>query len=1232
MKKRNLFAKLISFILCITILSPTVVQATSIGNTDTISGHWAEETLTYWDMLGLFDEIPNEEFGIDKSITRGAFVYIFNTMLSIQQPENTKNIFTDITESDWNYDDIVTSYSIGYISGYPDNTFRADSLITREEMCTVISRYFGLDKVYNENKLQSFTDKEKIQSYALDHIGALAELETVNGYPNGSFKPQNNITYAETVTIITRFLSYINGGSGISGRVYYEDKPVYNATISIFENGTNSIVAESTSDPYGDYIIDVPAGTYDITFTKDGTVYMLADVEVTGDIRTYNKIELETGEYVTGTIVDENGKPIAGKTLYIQGDSCIDVETDENGVFSVIIPQNKNYTLSADIDGTVWQLVAFETQSFEDGVDLGKITLTTGEIIKAEQEKITPPYWFLDQYIQNMTNKDDDKDDKKDENNNEDIYPDYSYLPYREPKTIEELVKLNGGEQPEIVVDENGKLSLYMGKVSVNVVESVEDVITEINNLSLLMNLSDSRVEFIPVDTGKQYDRKFKLQQVYEGVQVYDAQVSVVTDDDGYITSVLSHYYDEIKFSNISTTPSFDKNTAIEKLIEHFGKEYEQIDVYSIDLCILPEQPVLVYHVNLSCDMMIYLVDIDANNGEFWEVEKIEPLSLDYTTDNSIKSKTVAFDGKNINISTYQKNGKTIQQLYNISKKINIFDMDNKYSDDKKKDNYILKAKEEELFKIVDEESNNWGESSRAYCDGLNAIFYLDEITDIWDKNTEFKLSEVNLPISVLVNSKKYNNAAYWPVSTAIAFIIGSAYNYIDYRDVVGHEFGHFIQDYYVNPLNSSKGLGNGTISRGYDDTSWDAKQATAISEGTADIFGMLYEAIVNRTNIHSDEDFYVIGDDLYGKGKDVRNHNAKNSSKTCKNIDTYRKAYDWDNTLSAYRGSYILVEILRYMIENDETVTAEQLLEFWRRTIANLDTSSTFSKLYNAMLSAADSSTDFKPKKELIKSACNHIGIIQIQNKQAKKWYAESFEYFTKTGIIDNFIEDDGTYILGNNITQKEFIQLVVDFCNTTTESKLKVSYTENTATFSINSSDQSMSLMFDESKDILRWEAYIITDRILNFYHYVIAEYKDVSVQYNYPYLDTTTKNKNGNYATFIELLERSENTVKNGLPDVSANDVLKKYYNGMSYTQFHEQYMYTKNQNGTANYDFSNDSYQFMDGQRVVLDSMYNIYMSLGKKITPVTKSHSSQFNVCEPMTLATACYLLYAYIQK
>ena len=54
-----------------------------------------------------------------------------------------KNIFSDVDEDDWFYDVVVNSIKYGWIEGYPDGTFRPQNLITREEVTTIVNRMLG---------------------------------------------------------------------------------------------------------------------------------------------------------------------------------------------------------------------------------------------------------------------------------------------------------------------------------------------------------------------------------------------------------------------------------------------------------------------------------------------------------------------------------------------------------------------------------------------------------------------------------------------------------------------------------------------------------------------------------------------------------------------------------------------------------------------------------------------------------------------------------------------------------------------------------------------------------------------------------------------------------------------------------------------------------------------------------------------------------------------------------
>lgn len=102
-----------------------------------------------------------------------------------------------------------------YIQGYPDNTVRPEGLITREEVAAVFYRL--LDPVYRSSILtenENFNDVDAVR-WSIKHIATLSNGKIIEGYPDEGFKPGNPITRAELAAVASRFdkLSTLQGNS-----------------------------------------------------------------------------------------------------------------------------------------------------------------------------------------------------------------------------------------------------------------------------------------------------------------------------------------------------------------------------------------------------------------------------------------------------------------------------------------------------------------------------------------------------------------------------------------------------------------------------------------------------------------------------------------------------------------------------------------------------------------------------------------------------------------------------------------------------------------------------------------------------------------------------------------------------------------------------------------------------------------------------------------------------------
>ena len=139
------------------------------------------------------------------NITRAETVTMLYRLLTAERRDEifTKNnTFSDVTADLW-YNKAVSSMTNGgYIKGYEDGTFGGSRSITRAEFVAMLARFIGLD----DNASCSFVDV-KTNHWAYRYIATATQAGWINGYTDGTFKPDQPITRAEAMTIINRVLN-----------------------------------------------------------------------------------------------------------------------------------------------------------------------------------------------------------------------------------------------------------------------------------------------------------------------------------------------------------------------------------------------------------------------------------------------------------------------------------------------------------------------------------------------------------------------------------------------------------------------------------------------------------------------------------------------------------------------------------------------------------------------------------------------------------------------------------------------------------------------------------------------------------------------------------------------------------------------------------------------------------------------------------------------------------------
>lgn len=164
-----------------------------------ISDHWAKDGIVKLMKAGIVSGYPDGTFQPNKAVTRAEFTVILVRALNLEPVVG--NAFTD-TNSHWAKESISTAAACGLISGYDQNTFGPNDLITREQAAVIIARAAQLEAAGNEFEELNFTDSQAISSWARSGVAAAFQGGFISGYPDGSFRPQGHTTRAEATVII----------------------------------------------------------------------------------------------------------------------------------------------------------------------------------------------------------------------------------------------------------------------------------------------------------------------------------------------------------------------------------------------------------------------------------------------------------------------------------------------------------------------------------------------------------------------------------------------------------------------------------------------------------------------------------------------------------------------------------------------------------------------------------------------------------------------------------------------------------------------------------------------------------------------------------------------------------------------------------------------------------------------------------------------------------------------
>ncbi len=218
-------------------------------------GHATPDSLNSGDHFAYVMGYPDGTVRPNDNITRAEVTAIFFRVLkaSVRDANLVEtNDFTDIEATAWFNTAISTMAKLGIVNGRDTNEFDPNAFITRAEFAAICARFDDCEY----EAVEAFTDVAG--HWAAEEISKAAAYGWIRGYEDGTFKPEQNITRAEAMTMINRVLNRIPEESAdlLEGMTMWPDNsdvdawyylPVQEATNSHDYNMKNNIYEKWTA-------------------------------------------------------------------------------------------------------------------------------------------------------------------------------------------------------------------------------------------------------------------------------------------------------------------------------------------------------------------------------------------------------------------------------------------------------------------------------------------------------------------------------------------------------------------------------------------------------------------------------------------------------------------------------------------------------------------------------------------------------------------------------------------------------------------------------------------------------------------------------------------------------------------------------------------------------------------------------------------------------------------------
>ena len=212
MKKQRILSALLA--LCIVFsLVPTALAEKADDFTDVSRSDWYYQFVDYVTSKGYFNGVADKTFAPAENMTRAMFVTVLFRFHGAKG-DSSQSAFVDVAPGEWYTAAINWAAANKIVDGVGNGKFAPNDPITRAQMCTMIERYLDLYRkawkvtLPESGSLSVMVDESAIPAYALAAVKQCQRHGLVNGFEDGTFRPNDLSTRAQVAAVIYR-MSYL---------------------------------------------------------------------------------------------------------------------------------------------------------------------------------------------------------------------------------------------------------------------------------------------------------------------------------------------------------------------------------------------------------------------------------------------------------------------------------------------------------------------------------------------------------------------------------------------------------------------------------------------------------------------------------------------------------------------------------------------------------------------------------------------------------------------------------------------------------------------------------------------------------------------------------------------------------------------------------------------------------------------------------------------------------------